>query len=211
MTLFPPIYQTSQGTPRDLGSLLSMKSQGFGENVAYYRLNFGTEGHAGLDLPCNIGTPLYASHNGAVKSISLDPQRGMGVLLSCPEGLTLYWHLSQVDVIMGQVVKVGQKLGLSGNTGKSTGAHLHFEWRPNPLQVNNGFSGAADPVPSMVWQPLPVSDETMTKTVVDLLYEILEIGDLDGSGRAYWIGKPIQSFLKEFAKNKGNKLITLSQ
>lgn len=207
MKLYPPIYQTSQGTPRDLGSLLSMKSQGFGEWPEYYMAHFGTNGHAGIDWGCREGTPIYASHDGTVETISMDSSRGEGMVLKGEDGITLYWHFS-VPLVShaGEEVKRGQKIGLSGNTGLSTGPHLHFEYRPTNESRTNGFYGAVDPTPFMVWDWLPQTSDLMTEEVVEMLYEILDINDPDGSGRKYWTGKPIAAFLKEFAKNKAAAL-----
>jgi murein DD-endopeptidase MepM/ murein hydrolase activator NlpD len=58
--------------------------------------------------------------------------------------MTIYGHLSKTIVAKGQIVKAGQLLGYTGNTGFSSAPHLHWEMRPLPLKSNNGYAGAAD-------------------------------------------------------------------
>ncbi len=210
--IYPFVYQCSNGTPRDLSSFLSLISEGFGENYQFYHDNLGTNGHAGLDFPCAIGTPIYAPVVGKVSYVSLayaTGGTGAGVEIETPEGQFLLWHFSRVDVKVGDSVSVGTQVGLSGNSGLSSGPHVHGEWRPKPLAYNNGFFGAVDFTNLIVWQPLPNISNIMTKEEVDLWYEILDISDLDNSGHTYWVGKPSIEFAKAFAKNKGEKLIAL--
>lgn len=206
MNLYPPIYQTSLGTPRDLGSLLSMKSQGFGENVSYYQQHFGTNGHPGIDFGCPTGTLIYAAHDGTVESVSLDSTRGEGVILRGPDGVTLYWHMEQPLVIPGQVVKAGDKIGLSDNTGLSTGPHLHFEYRPDSESRTNGFYGAVDPTPFLVWQPIPLI--TMTTEEVSKQYALAFYRLPTADELAFWTGKPLIEFLNTAIKDRASFLQT---
>ena len=86
--------------------------------------------HEGIDFVADIGTQVVAAAGGVVISAEKHPQYGN--LIEIDHGndfTTRYAHLSKIDVREGQVVKRGQKLGLSGNTGRSTGPHLHFEVR----------------------------------------------------------------------------------
>ncbi|MCS6837695.1 MAG: M23 family metallopeptidase [Bdellovibrionaceae bacterium] len=88
--------------------------------------------HLGLDLANRRGTPVYASHNGRVIYVG-STFRGYGrmVLLEGPteDYATLYAHLSKVRVKEGMMLKQGDWIGDIGNTGRSTGPHLHFEIR----------------------------------------------------------------------------------
>lgn len=208
MEIYPAIYQTSQGTPRDLGSLLSLRSQGFGENYQYYHDHLGTNGHAGMDWPCTIGTQLYAPIEGTVSYVSVDYTvgggHGAGVILDTIEGECLVWHFSRVDVKVGDYVKLGQKIGLSGNSGFSTGPHVHLEWRPTPLAYSNGFFGAVDFIALMQWRPQPKEAEAMTQEEVERL-QILE-GYHDPIGIAYWTGKPLAEYLKARLTDKRNDI-----
>jgi murein DD-endopeptidase MepM/ murein hydrolase activator NlpD len=93
----------------------------------------GLHGHNGVDLAANIGTPVLASADGTViaaRSSGYNGGYGEMIIISHANNTqTVYGHLSQVNVVAGQVVSQGQVIGAVGNTGKSTGPHLHFEVR----------------------------------------------------------------------------------
>ena len=94
--------------------------------------------HRGIDLAAPVGTPVYAPADGTVKKIKWDV-RGYGLLLEINHGMgitTLYGHLSKVLVKPGQKVKRGQIIARVGNTGRSTGPHLHYEVRILNRPVN---------------------------------------------------------------------------
>ncbi len=94
--------------------------------------------HHGTDLKLNIGDPVYSSFDGIVRIRSYD-RNGYGyyVVVRHKNGLeTLYGHLSKFRVEIGQEVKAGELIGLGGNTGRSTGPHLHFEIRYQGLSIN---------------------------------------------------------------------------
>lgn len=85
--------------------------------------------HEGLDFACPVGTPIYASGNGVVE-IAESGESGYGICLNINHQngyRTKYAHLSKMMVRSGQAVKRGQLLAYSGNTGLSTGPHLHYE------------------------------------------------------------------------------------
>ncbi len=87
--------------------------------------------HQGIDLPCKIGDPIYATFSGRVR-ISEYNKGGYGnlVIIRHDNGLeTYYGHLSERKVEPGQWVEAGEVIGLGGSTGRSTGPHLHFETR----------------------------------------------------------------------------------
>jgi hypothetical protein len=84
--------------------------------------------HEGLDFPANIGTPIYSAAGGVVVSQEVHPQYGN--LVEIDHGndlLTRYAHISRSLVKKGDLIKRGQKIAEVGNTGRSTGPHLHFE------------------------------------------------------------------------------------
>ncbi|MGH7580062.1 MAG: M23 family metallopeptidase [Gemmatimonadales bacterium] len=88
------------------------------------------EAHPGLDIAVPVGTLVRASGGAKVNQIGDDPEYGFYVLLDHPEEYqTMYGHLSRIIVTDGQDVEAGQVLGLSGNSGRSTAPHLHFEIR----------------------------------------------------------------------------------
>ncbi|MCR5595340.1 MAG: M23 family metallopeptidase [Lachnospiraceae bacterium] len=93
--------------------------------------------HKGVDWATATGTPVYASSGGVVAKAGWGSGYGYVVYINHPDGRqTRYGHLSRVLVSAGQSVSQGQRIALSGNTGVSTGPHLHFEILINGTQVN---------------------------------------------------------------------------
>ena len=93
--------------------------------------------HAGLDLEGDVGDPIGAAKAGTV--IFAGPRGGYGnlVLVDHHDGIvTAYAHQSEIITYVGQQVERGQRLGSVGNTGNSTGPHLHLEFRVNGTAVN---------------------------------------------------------------------------
>lgn len=93
----------------------------------------GLHGHNGVDIGASIGVPVLASATGqviAAKSSGYNGGYGNMIIISHAGNVqTVYGHLSAVRVTVGQQVTQGQVIGAVGNTGKSTGPHLHFEVR----------------------------------------------------------------------------------
>jgi len=84
--------------------------------------------HEGLDFAAPIGTPAVSAMSGVVVSAGVLGGYGNQVLVQHADGMqTRYGHLSQIAVRVGQVVTAGERIGAVGNTGVSTGPHLHFE------------------------------------------------------------------------------------
>lgn len=95
-----------------------------------YRASFGRM-HKGLDIKVYIGDTIMSAFDGKVRVVSYEA-KGYGnyVVIRHENGLeTIYGHLSKHLCKVGDVVKAGQPIGLGGNTGRSTGSHLHFETR----------------------------------------------------------------------------------
>lgn len=93
--------------------------------------------HKGVDWAVPTGTAVVASSGGTVVKAGWGSGYGYVVYINHPDGRqTRYGHLSKVLVSAGQTVSQGQKIALSGNTGVSTGPHLHFEILINGSQVN---------------------------------------------------------------------------
>lgn len=93
--------------------------------------------HNGIDLDARIGDPIAAVDDGWVLTAGPNGTYGNLVVLDHGNGIsTWYAHLSEIDVWVGQEVKVGQQLGKAGNTGWSTGPHLHFEIRKDGTPVD---------------------------------------------------------------------------
>ena len=104
----------------------------FGDDDAY-----GNSGHRGTDIPAPEGTPILAAHSGTVIISGWNNSYGNQVLLDNGAGLsTRYAHMTQTAVTAGATVTAGQVIGYVGNTGDSTGFHLHFEVMQNGVRVN---------------------------------------------------------------------------
>ncbi|MBR5422352.1 MAG: M23 family metallopeptidase [Lachnospiraceae bacterium] len=103
-------------------------SSGFGRRSSPGGI--GSTNHQGLDIATPIGTSIWASSGGTVSYAGWAAGYGYLVTIKHPDGWeTRYAHLSRVVVSVGQYVEQGQLVAYSGNTGNSTGPHLHFEIR----------------------------------------------------------------------------------
>ncbi|AZM54690.1 M23 family peptidase [Streptomyces sp. WAC 01529] len=109
--------------------------------------NMWSHKHSGQDFAVSVGTPVAAVHGGTVVKAGPNgagdgPAYGNAVVIKHSNGTySQYAHLSKVDVRVGQNVTTGQRVALSGNTGNSSGPHLHFEIRTTP-----NYGTAVDPV-----------------------------------------------------------------
>lgn len=93
--------------------------------------------HRGIDLAAPTGTPIGAGMAGRVTSVGYSPVFGNYVIISHHSNYrTLYAHMSSVRTRTGAYVSTGQTVGYVGNTGQSTGPHLHFEVYKNGVTVN---------------------------------------------------------------------------
>lgn len=100
-------------------------------------------GHEGIDLGAPIGTPVYATGTGLVADHKQESGYGLQIMVDHGFGYrTRYAHLSKILVKPGQLVKRGEQIGLVGNTGRSTGPHLHYEvlYRNKPVNPINYIS-----------------------------------------------------------------------
>lgn len=133
--------------------------------VKLYALLGLPNGHNGDDLAAGE-QPCYSSLEGVVTEISTEPARGLGVGITSQNEYAMdgygvhhlkvrYWHLKEIKATLGQVVKVGDLIGITDNTGYSSRNHCHWEGKPqdfvNGQWVNsfqdNGFYGAIDLMP----------------------------------------------------------------
>ncbi len=100
-------------------------------------LTHGSGNHQGIDIAAAPGHPVRASADGIVVSADVDGGYGKAVFVAHGYGLTTrYGHLSAINVRPGQRVKRGDVVGRVGNTGRSTGYHLHYEVRVDGDPVN---------------------------------------------------------------------------
>ena len=102
----------------------------------------GSKYHRGIDVKATTGTPLYAAADGVV--VEAGKSAGYGNVVKIQhsfsgtdkKAMTVYAHLSKINVKKGQLVSQGQLIGAAGNTGNSGGAHLHYELRFNDIKVD---------------------------------------------------------------------------
>lgn len=93
-------------------------------------LTKATAVHPGIDLRADVGTPVRVTAPGVVRAVTSDSEYGRLIDIRHAYGVvTRYAHLSAVDVKVGEAVKTGQVIGKVGTTGRTTGAHLHYEVR----------------------------------------------------------------------------------
>ena len=100
---------------------------------------FSGEGamHTGVDISAPVGTTVHATADGMVVLAARDGGYGRLVVLDHGNGYrTYYAHLSRMDVVEGQEIHRGENVGAVGNTGRSTGPHLHYEVRIHSTAVN---------------------------------------------------------------------------
>ncbi|MCL4671965.1 MAG: M23 family metallopeptidase [Sphingomonadaceae bacterium] len=123
------------GIPQVRPAAIAEISSSFG-----YRRDPFTRGaamHSGIDFKGPIGAPIFAAADGVVSFVGRKSGYGNVVEISHGNGLmTRYAHLSRFDTRVGQRVAAGEKIAGLGNTGRSTGPHLHFEVRINDRAVN---------------------------------------------------------------------------
>ncbi len=141
-------------------------SQRFGTNPDgypdFYR-QFGYKGHNGIDFYGVKNDYIFAACDGYVKTAHFD-STGYGnltVILDNEGGQHYYGHQNVISVKVGDVVKAGNLIGYMGNTGNiiggpySDGTHLHYGYRPDGYDRNNGYGGFIDPMQFFEKEELP--------------------------------------------------------
>jgi murein DD-endopeptidase MepM/ murein hydrolase activator NlpD len=133
--------QGSVPTPTESGKTPS----GVRVSSEYGPRNMGSGFHAGVDIASPVGTPVFASNSGVIVAARWEnpnnPKQGYGqfVQIKHEDGTqTVYAHLSSIGVRQGDKVEKGIQIAKTGNTGSSTGPHLHYELIKNGVKVNPG-------------------------------------------------------------------------
>lgn len=131
-----------------LRGMATRRSQDFGMRPDFYK-KYGLAGHEGLDFAAAEGTPIYPVAGGTIKSIGYGNTYGNQIVQELANGMgtVLYAHLKELpNLKVGQQVDMNTLLGLVGNTGNSSGPHLHLGFKPSdPKMAPEGFGGWADP------------------------------------------------------------------
>ena len=143
--------------------------------------NIGLEGatknHQGIDIAVPTGTAVLSAFSGTVTKSGYDSTRGNYMVVDSGNGLTsIYEHLSGFVAKLGQSVTAGQKIANSGNTGLSTGAHLHFQIMENgkavdPLKYAGSSSG---------------SSEDPLSGLMDSVGSLVDVDQLTETIKKYW-------------------------
>ncbi|MGL5721294.1 MAG: peptidoglycan DD-metalloendopeptidase family protein [Brevinema sp.] len=146
-TLFLPGASLSPKAMADiLGYLFLLPVKRFrftsGFGMRRHPFGLGRRLHAGVDLAAPIGTPVHAAREGKVVFAGSSGNYGLMIRIQHNNGFsTVYAHLSRINVQEGAWVSANQRIGDVGNTGRSTGPHLHFEVRKYGKPVNPIYNG----------------------------------------------------------------------
>jgi len=105
--------------------------------LRYHPIDRETKGHAGIDFISSFATSIHSTAKGKVTFAGIKGGYGKCVIIEHKYGFeTIYGHLTGYYVKVGQEVNKGKIIGFLGSTGKSTGAHLHYEIRKNGSAIN---------------------------------------------------------------------------
>lgn len=117
------------------------------EEIKKRFVQWGIKGHHGIDYGLPPGTEVLSCDRGAVIQSGHHLDWGISVTLKHRWGISIYAHLQQSQVHIGDKIKAGQVIGLSGQSGAAFGAHLHFGIKLNHPDPDNGYLGFSDPSP----------------------------------------------------------------
>ncbi len=198
---------------------------GFGDNpdspaLADAYKNYGVKAHDGIDFGLPDNTPVLAVDDGKIIDFPSKLLANYGTTIVLEHlwgGRTFYGHLSKINVQVGQMVGKGDVIGFSGETGLTTGPHLHFGLDLKNSDVNNGYLGKIDPSPYLSdSNKLNASTQKLSWTVAINKGEKKELGydftlPKDDYGYSYYKLGPIDVVNKDatvvFKDNKRWTLI----
>lgn len=160
-----------------------------------YYAQWGLKGHDGVDWGISY-VPLYSCINGKCAESAYDKYGyGWYVKIENDQCGVLYAHLKEQGVKEGVSVSAGDELGLSGNSGGSTGPHLHFAVFPKPRDRSNGYNGYIDPFGDNIEWVDNLNEEvnmTLKETIIDWY---------DGEGKQHSVGWYVYEWFNEKKKN----------
>jgi len=155
-------------------------SSNFGERL--HPINQVKHFHQGIDLITPMNSPIYATADGVVNALQNNP-KSYGKLIKITHGLgftTYYGHLNKIVVTRNQVVIKNQLIGFSGNSGLSTGPHLHYEVRFGQVAINpkpfmqltiNNFDQMPQQIKELPWDSLKTNMIRLLTTQQPLLLQ----------------------------------------
>lgn len=139
----PPVVSTPPAAPAPSVSAGTWTRPASGRFTSGYGHRWGRL-HAGVDIANSIGTPIYAAGDGVVFRAGSHSSYGNHIMITHSINgktyTTVYAHMSSLSVGVGQVVNKGQRIGAMGNTGRSTGPHLHFELHNGTYSSSNSIN-----------------------------------------------------------------------
>lgn len=121
----------------------------------------GVIGHHGVDFGLPMASLVLAVDDGTVAQTGERGEYGIAVTIDHAWGQSLYAHLLEAKVKVGQSVKSGELIGLSGKTGAASGPHLHLGIKPNNPDTSNSYLGFVDPMPFFFDNPLPTPQSSV--------------------------------------------------
>ena len=136
------MYGETNGLLQEFASPLNLYWYYYVSSYYGYRKNGGTgneELHRGVDIAVPTGTTVYAAHDGTVTAAAYDSHYGNYVVIEKDGYTTKYAHMNSLSVSAGQQITKGTVIGTTGNTGSSTGSHLHIECLYNGEYYNPLF------------------------------------------------------------------------
>ena len=136
------MYRETNGLLQEFASPLNLYWYYYVSSYYGYRKNEVTgneEFHRGVDIAVPTGTTVYAAHDGTVTAAAYDSHYGNYVAIEIDGYTTKYAHMDSLSVSAGQTVEKGAVIGTTGNTGSSTGSHLHIECLYNGEYYNPLF------------------------------------------------------------------------
>jgi len=149
--------------------------------------------HAGIDIAAKRGSDVVAAAGGTV--VFSGRIRGYGNTVKIDHGndrVTLYAHMDKIFVNKGQTLAQGERLGLVGRTGRTTGPHLHFE-----LRVENQHT---NPVPEGGWTEPNLALVTAAAPVAEASAPVAEVVQAEAAADAPSSPNPILAFFKKLAR-----------
>lgn len=163
-------------------------TQAFGARPEYYSQytidGVPLKGHEGVDFGTPVGTVIVAVDSGVVTEVGDQGSKGYGKWVKVVHddwGETVYAHLSRQTVRVGDKVSKGDPIGVSGETGNTRGAHLHFGLRVNPYDRRDGWGGYEDPMPYLLRQsvaPAPAPSQAVVDPLTALAFLDVEGGNV---------------------------------
>lgn len=111
--------------------------------------DYGLLGHDGVDFDMAVGTAVLAVDDGVVVKADANGDYGTTLVISHTWGKSYYGHLSMITKHVGDTVAKGHPVAISGNTGLTTGPHLHFGIKLNINDIDNGYYGKVNPWPAL--------------------------------------------------------------